>query len=94
MLRMSKAISPVPLHNLMACRGTALLLPRIAKKSQYPYLAKHGDLYVQLCAVHIVQHHTGCTTDTDSVATHHFKVSKCTVEHGIHNEVHTVTNYG
>jgi hypothetical protein len=86
---MSEAIPPVPLQNLMACRGTALLLPlpvtlcyRIAKKSQYPYLAKHGDLYVQFCAVHSAQQHSGGTTDTDSVATHHFKVSKCTKEQG------------
>jgi hypothetical protein len=63
-------------------------------KSQYPFLAKHVDLYVQLCAAHSVQQHTGCTIDTDSVATHHFKVSKSTMEHGIHIKVHTVTKYG
>jgi hypothetical protein len=83
-LRMSEAILPVPLHTFMECIGIALLLQlplpatlryRIAKKSQYPFLAKHVDLYVQLCAVHSVQQHTGCTIDTDSVATHHFKVS-------------------
>jgi len=81
---MSEAILPVPLHTFMECIGTALLLHlplpatlcyRIAKKSQYPFLAKHVDLYVQLCAVHSVQQHTGCTIDTDSVATHQFKVS-------------------
>ena len=63
----------------------------IAKKSQYSFLAKHVDLYVQLSAVHSVQQHTGCTIDTDSVATHHFKVSKCTTEHGIHTKEHRVS---
>ena len=100
---MSEATPPVPLHTFMECTGTALplhlplpatLCCRIAKKSQYPFLAKHVDLYVQLCAVHRVQQHTGCTIDTDSVATHHFKVSKYTTEHCIHTKEHTVTKYG
>lgn len=91
------------MHTFMECTGTVLLLHltlpatlrySIVKKSQYPFLAKHVDLSVQLCAVHSVQQHTGCTVDNESVATHHFKVSKCTTEHGIHTKVHTVTKYG
>jgi len=74
---MSEATPPVPLHTFTECTGTALLLHlplqatlcyRIAKKSQYPFLAKHVGLYVQLCAVHSVQQHTGCTIYTDSIA--------------------------
>jgi hypothetical protein len=64
---------------------------RVAKKSQDPYIAEQVDLYVQLCAVYSAPQHMACTTDTDSVATHHLHVSKRATLHGTHTEVHTVT---